>query len=172
MKSAPSLTLIVCLVGWTLPVSAQEAFRETTQGPMTRATVSEAVRLTLTQQNPPTPSPKAGGLLSESASREAAKFAAASSRQKHASKRMVWTGVAVAGTGVALAGIAFHEANVSYCPGSTVRGCDENVNGGLLAAGSVAILAGSVLAVVGALPIHADLTAGAGAVMITRRVSF
>jgi hypothetical protein len=85
---------------------------------------------------------------------------------------MVWTGVAVAGTGVALAEIAFHEANVSYCPGSTVRGCDENVNGGLLAAGAVAILAGSVLTVVGALPIHADLTAGAGAVMITRRVKF
>ena len=172
MKSAPSLTLIVCLVGWTLPVSAQEAFRGTTQGPMTRATVSQAVRLALTQQNPPTPSPKTGGLLSESASREAAKLAAASSRQKHASKRMVWTGVAVAGTGVALAEIAFHEANVSYCPGSTVRGCDENVNGGLLAAGAVAILAGSVLTIVGALPIHADLTAGAGAVMITRRVTF
>ena len=64
MKSALSLTLIVCLVGWTLPVSAQEAFRETTQGPMTRATVSEAVRLALTQQNRPTaPSPKAGGSL-------------------------------------------------------------------------------------------------------------
>ena len=140
---------------------------------MPRATVSEAVRLALTQQNPPTaPSPKAGGPLSESASREAAKLAAASSRQKHASKRMLWTGIAVAGTGVALAGIAFHEANVSYCPGSTVRGCDENVNGGLLAAGAVAILAGSVLTVVGALPIHADLTAGAGAVMITRRVTF
>ena len=113
MKSAPSLKLIVCLVGWALPVSAQEAFRETTQGPMTRAAVSEAVRLALTQQNPPTaPSSKAGGLLSECASREVAKLAAASSRQKHASKRMVWTGVAVAGTGVALAGIAFHEANV------------------------------------------------------------
>jgi hypothetical protein len=174
MKSALSLTLIVCLVGWTLPVSAQEAFRETTQGPMTRATVSEAVRLALTQQNRPTaPSPKAGGPFSESASREAAKPAAvASSRQKHASKRMVWTGVAVAGTGVALAAIAVHKANVSYCPGSTVRGCDENVNGGLLAAGTVAILAGSILTVVGALPIHADLTAGAGAVMITRRVTF
>ena len=173
MKSALSLTLIVCLVGWTLPLSAQEAFRETTQGPMTRATVSEAVRLAITQQNrPPAPSPKAGGPFSESALREAAKLAPASSSQKHASKRMVWTGVAVAGTGVALAGIAFHEANVSYCPGSTVRGCDENVNGGLLAAGAVAILAGSVLAVVGALPIHADLTAGARAVMITHRVTF
>jgi len=174
MKSALSLTLIVCLVGWALPVSAQEAFRETTQGPMTRATVSEAVRLALTQQNRPTaPSPKAGGPLSESALREAAKPAAvASSRQKHASKQMVWTGVAVAGTGVALAAIAVHKANVFYCPGSTVRGCDENVNGGLLAAGAAAILAGSILTVVGALPIHADLIAGAGAVMITRRVTF
>jgi hypothetical protein len=173
MKSAPSLTLTVCLVGWTLPVSAQEAFRETAQGPMPHATVSEAVRLALIQENPPTsPSPKAGGPLSESASREAVKLAAASSPQKHASKRMVWTGVAMVGTDVALAEIAFHEANVSHCPGSTVRGCDENVNGGLLAAGTVAFLAGSVLTVVGALPIHADLTAGAGAVMITRRVTF
>src|SRR4249919_3734120 len=173
MKSALSLTLIVCLVGWTLPGSAQEAFRETSQGPMTRATVSAAVRLALTQQNRPTaPSPKAGGSLFDPALREAANLAAASSRQKHASKRMVWTGVAVAGTGVALAAIAVHKANVSYCPGSTVRGCDENVNGGLLAAGAVALLAGSVLTVVGALPIHADLTAGAGAVMITRRVTF
>ena len=173
MKSALSLTLTVCLVGWTLPVSAQEAFRETAQEQMTRATVSEAIRLALTQQTPPTaPSPKAGGPLSESALREAAKLAPASSSQKHASKRMVWTGVAVAGTGVALAAIAVHKANVSYCPGSTVRGCDENVNGGLLAAGTVAILAGSILTVVGALPIHADLTARAGAVMITRRVTF
>jgi len=85
---------------------------------------------------------------------------------------MVWTGVAVAGTGVALAAIAVHKANVSYCPGSTVRGCDENVNGGLLAAGTVAFLAGAVLTVVGALPIHADVTGGAGAVVITRRVTF
>ena len=113
-----------------------------------------------------------GGPLSESASREAARLAAASAGQKHANKRMVWTGVAVAGTGVALAGIAFHEANVSYCPGSTVRGCDENVNGGLLAAGGIAVLTGSILTVVGALPIHAELTAGPGAVMITRRVTF
>jgi hypothetical protein len=113
-----------------------------------------------------------GGPLSESVSREAAKLAAASARQTHANKRMVWTGLAVAGTGVALAEVAFHKANVSYCPGSTVRGCDENLNGGLLAAGAVAILAGSILAVVGALPIHADLTAGPGAVMITRRVTF
>jgi hypothetical protein len=173
MKSALSLTLIVCLVGWTLPVSAQEAFRETPKGPMTRATVSEAVRLAVAQENTPTaPSPKAGGPLSQSALREAAKLATASSRQRHASKRMVWTGVAVAATGVALAEIAFHEANVSYCPGSTVPGCDGNVNGGLLAAGTVAFLAGSVLIVVGALPIHADVTAGAGAVMITRRVTF
>jgi hypothetical protein len=111
-----------------------------------------------------------GGPLSESASREVAQLAAASTRQTHANKRMVWTGVAVAGTGVALAEIAFHRANVSYCPGSTVRGCDENLTGGLLAAG--AVLAGSILAVVGALPIHADLTAGPGAVMITRRVTF
>ena len=50
MKSALSLTLTVCLVGWTLPVSAQEAFRETTQGPMTRATVSEAVRTFLVSE--------------------------------------------------------------------------------------------------------------------------
>ncbi len=173
MKSVLSLTLIVCSIWWTRPVSAQEAFHETTQGPMTCATVNEAVRLALIQQNPPTAaSPKAGGSLSESASRDAARVAAASSHQKHASKRMLWTGVVVAGTGVALAGIAFHQANVSYCPGSTVRGCDENVHGGLLAAGAVAIVGGSVLAVVGALPIHADLTAGAGVVMITRRVTF
>jgi hypothetical protein len=85
---------------------------------------------------------------------------------------MVWTGVAVAGTGVALAEIAFRNANSSYCPGSTVRGCDDNLNGGLLVAGAVAILAGAIVAVVGALPIHAELTAGAGAVMITRRVTF
>jgi hypothetical protein len=113
-----------------------------------------------------------GGPLSESASREAAKLAAASARQTHANKRMVWTGVAVAGTGVALAEIAFHKANVSYCPGSTVRGCDENLNGGLLAAGAVAVLAGSILTVVGALPIHAELTAGPGGAVILRRVTF
>jgi hypothetical protein len=113
-----------------------------------------------------------GGPLSESASREAAKTGAASVRQTHASKRMVWTGVAVAGTGVALAELAFHEANSTYCPGSTVRGCDSNLNGGLLAAGAVAILAGAIVAVVGALPIHAELTAGAGGVMIKRRVTF
>jgi hypothetical protein len=173
MKSALSLTLIVCLVEWTLPVSAQEAFRETTQGRMTCATVSEAVRLALTQQNPPTArSPEAGGLLSESASREAAKLGAASSPRRHASKRIVWTGVAVAATGVALAEIASHKANVSYCPGSTVRGCDEHLNGGLLAAGAVAIVAGSILTVVGALPIHADLIAGASGIMIRRRVTF
>ena len=148
MKSALSLTVIVCLAGWTVPVSAQEAFRETMQGP------------------------KASGPLSESASREAAKLAMASSGQKHASRRMVWTGVAVAGTGLALVEIAFHQANVSYCPGSTVRGCDENMNGGLLAAGAVAILAGSVFTIVGALPIHANLSAGASAVMITHRVAF
>ena len=109
MKSAPSLTLIVCLVGWTLPVSAQEAFRETTKGPMTRATVSEAVRLAVAQENTATaPSPKAGGPLSQSALRDAAKLATASSRQRHASKRMVWTGVAVAATGVALSGETRH----------------------------------------------------------------
>jgi hypothetical protein len=147
MKSALSLTLIICLSGWALPVSAQDAFRKT-------------------------PSPQAGGPLSESVSREAAKLAATSPRQAHASKRMVWTGVAVAGAGVALTEIALHEANVSYCPGSTLRGCDENLNGGLLAAGVAAIVTGSVLTVVGALPIHADVTAGAGAVMITRRVTF
>jgi hypothetical protein len=47
-----------------------------------------------------------GGPLSESASREVAKLVAASTRQTHANKRMVWTGVAVAGTGVALASIS------------------------------------------------------------------
>jgi hypothetical protein len=113
-----------------------------------------------------------GGPLSQSAAREAAKLAAASARHTHANKRMAWTGVAIAGTGVALAEIAFHKANVSSCPGSTVRGCDENLNGGLLAAGTVAILAGSILTVVGALPIHAELTAGPGEVVITRRVTF
>lgn len=82
------------------------------------------------------------GPLSELASREAAKIGVASAGQTHASKRMVWTGVAVAGTGVALAELAVHEANSSYCPGSTVRGCDDNLNGGLLVAGAVAILAG------------------------------
>ena len=85
---------------------------------------------------------------------------------------MVWTGVAVAGTGVALAELAVHEANSTYCSGSTVRGCDSNLNGGLLAAGAVAILAGAIVAVVGALPIHADVNAGAGGVMITHRVTF
>ena len=83
---------------------------------------------------------------------------------------MVWTGVAVAGTGVALTEIAFRNANSSYCPGSTVRGCDDNLNGGLLVAGAVAILAGAIVAVVGALPIHADLTTGA--VIVARRVTF
>ena len=48
----------------------------------------------------------------------------------------------------------------------------KNLNGGLLATGAVAVLAGAIVAVVGALPIHADLTAGPGAVMITRRVTF
>ena len=113
-----------------------------------------------------------GGPLSESASREAMKLAAASAPQMHANKRMVWTGVAVAGTGVALAEVAFHKANVSYCPGSTVRGCDKNLNGGLLAAGAVSILGGSILAVIGALSIHAELTAGPGRTMIARRVTF
>lgn len=113
-----------------------------------------------------------GGPLSESASREVAKFAATSAGQKHASKRMVWTGVAVAGTGVALVAVAVHQANVSYCPGSPVRGCDENLNGGLLLAGAVGILAGSTLALLGALPIHAELIAGPGTAIITRRVTF
>ncbi len=113
-----------------------------------------------------------GGPLSESVSREAARLVAAHAGQAHASKRMVWTGVAVAATGVVLAEVAVHEANSTYCPGSTVRGCDENLNGGLLVTGAVAILAGAIVAVVGALPIHADLTAGPGAVMITRRVTF
>jgi hypothetical protein len=113
-----------------------------------------------------------GGPLSESAARAAARLTAAPAGQKHASKRMVWTGVAVAATGVALAEIAFHKANTSYCPGSTVRGCEGNVSGGLLAAGTIAFLGGSILTVVGALPIHSDLTAGSGAVMIMRRVTF
>jgi hypothetical protein len=113
-----------------------------------------------------------GGPLSESVSREAARLVAAPAGQAHASKRMVWTGVGVAATGVVLAEIAVQKANSSYCPGSTVRGCDENLNGGLLVTGAVAILAGAIVAVVGALPIHADLTAGPGAVMITRRVTF
>ena len=113
-----------------------------------------------------------GGPLSESASREAAKIGVATARQKHASKRMVWTGVAVAGTGVALAELAVHEANSTYCPGSTVRGCDENLNGGVLVTGAVAILARAIVAVEGALPIHADLTAGPSAVMISRRMTF
>ena len=113
-----------------------------------------------------------GDPLSESASREAAKIGVTSSGQTHASKGMVWTGVAVAGAGVALAALAVHEANSTYCPGSTVRGCDSNLHGGLLATGAVAILAGAIVAVVGALPIHADLTAGPGAVMITGRVTF
>jgi len=113
-----------------------------------------------------------GGPLYESGSREVARVGVASAGQMHSSKRMVWTGVAVAGTGVALAELAFHEANSTYCPGSTVRRCDSNLNGGLLSAGAVAILAGAIVAVVGALPIHADLTAGPGAVMMTRRVTF
>jgi hypothetical protein len=113
-----------------------------------------------------------GGPLSESVSREAARLVAAPASQAHASKRLVWTGVVVAGTGVALAELAFHQANSTYCPGSTVRGCDSNLNGGLLAAGAVAILGGATVAVVGALPIHADLTASAGAVTITRRITF
>ena len=95
-----------------------------------------------------------GGPLSESVSREAARLVAAPAGQAHASKRMVWTGVAVAATGVVLAEIAVHEANSTYCPGSTVRGCDENLNGGLLVTGAVAILAGAIVAVVGALPIR------------------
>ncbi len=113
-----------------------------------------------------------GGPLYESASREAAKIGVAPAGQTHASKRMVWTGVAMAGTGVALAEIAVHEANSTYCPGSTVRGCDDNLNGGLLVAGAVAILGGAIVSIVGALPIHADLTAGARGVMMTRRVRF
>ena len=64
-----------------------------------------------------------GSPLSESVSREAARLVAAPAGQAHASKRTVWTGVAVAVTGVALAKLAFHEANSTYCPGSTVRGC-------------------------------------------------
>ena len=113
-----------------------------------------------------------GGPLSESVSREAARLVAAPAGQAHASKRMVWAGVAVAATGVVLAEIAVQKANSSYCPGSTVRGCDENLNGGLLVTGAVAILAGAIVAVVGALPIHADLTAGPSVVMITRRMTF
>jgi hypothetical protein len=113
-----------------------------------------------------------GGPLAESVSREAGKFAAPSGRQKHASKAMMWMGVTAAATGMALAEIAFHQSNVSYCPGSTVRGCDETVNTGLLATGAIAIVAGSVLTVVGALPIHADLVVAHRGVTITRRVTF
>jgi hypothetical protein len=112
------------------------------------------------------------GPLAESASREASRFAAASSNQRHGSKPMMWTGVLVAATGVVLAEIAVHQANVSYCPDSTVRGCDENVNKGLLAAGAAAILAGSTLAVVGALPIHARVATGPKRITISRTVSF
>ncbi len=113
-----------------------------------------------------------GGPLAESVRREAAKQAVSSGRQKHISRTMMWTGVMAAATGVVLAAIAFHQVNVSYCPGSTVRGCDENLNAGLLATGAVAVVAGSVLTVVGALPIHAELTAAPRAVMIRRRVTF
>jgi hypothetical protein len=113
-----------------------------------------------------------GGPLFDSALQKATKLATTSPRQPHANRLMMWTGVAVAGTGVVLAGTALHRANVSYCPGSTVRGCDENLSGGLITAGVVAILAGSILAVVGALPIHADLTAGPGAIVVTHRVRF
>jgi hypothetical protein len=47
-----------------------------------------------------------GSPLSESVSREAARLVAAPAGQAHASKRMVWTGVAVAATGAGLAEIA------------------------------------------------------------------
>ena len=53
MKSALSLTLVVCLVGGTVPVSAQETSRETT-GRITRAVVSEAARLASTRLPPAT----------------------------------------------------------------------------------------------------------------------
>ena len=55
MKSALSLVMVVCSIGWTVPVSAQEIRREPMQGPITRAAVNEAVRLTLTQQQQTSP---------------------------------------------------------------------------------------------------------------------
>jgi hypothetical protein len=45
MKSALSLTLIVCLVGSALPATAQERLGEPTSGPIARAVTREAVRL-------------------------------------------------------------------------------------------------------------------------------
>ena len=85
---------------------------------------------------------------------------------------MVWTGVAVAGTGVALAELAVQKANSSYCPGSTVRGCDDKPEWRTACDWGCRNSRRGDCAVVGALPIHADLTAGPGAVMITRRVTF
>ena len=40
MKSALSLTLIVCLVGSAIPLAAQERFVEPTSGPIARASNS------------------------------------------------------------------------------------------------------------------------------------
>ena len=53
MKSALSLTLIVCLVGSALPAAAQDRFYEPTSGPIARAVTREAVRLAAAQPNEP-----------------------------------------------------------------------------------------------------------------------
>jgi hypothetical protein len=58
-----------------------------------------------------------GGPLFDSVSREAARLVAAPAGQAHASKRMVWAGVAMAATGVVLAEIAVQKANSSYMSG-------------------------------------------------------
>ena len=53
MKSALSLTLIVCLVGSALPAAAQDRLDEPTSGPIARAVTREAVRLATAQPNEP-----------------------------------------------------------------------------------------------------------------------
>ena len=45
MKSALSLTLIVCLVGSAIPLAAQERFVEPTSGPIARAVARESARI-------------------------------------------------------------------------------------------------------------------------------
>ena len=50
MKSALSLTLIVCLCGPAIPLAAQETLVESTSGPVTRAIPREAGRLALALQ--------------------------------------------------------------------------------------------------------------------------
>ena len=50
MKSALSLALIVCLVGSTMPLAAQERLIEPTSGPIARAAKREAARLALASQ--------------------------------------------------------------------------------------------------------------------------